>query len=218
MFPHALALHEKHRNAANPGSSRPDSMLMPIIVLTHHESTDMPDLNAFQNIPAFITPPSVSWFLRHLADILGLVFVAASMFRAAGGSSIAAQHALNQIAQRTPVVFPATLLQTVFVHKEHIVLEACVEMRLQAQVNNDRIVMTVDMCVDAVQALEDVAHGLWEMLGERYADPAGKGGLVVNVGLHPGHEVLDVLGRRHLGRFRIAGRSVLPEIFESIGS
>lgn len=43
------------------------------------------------------------------------------------------------------------------IDKQHIVLEACVQMGFQTQLNDDRVVVTVDVGVDTVEALEDLA-------------------------------------------------------------
>lgn len=102
-----------------------------------------------------------------------------------------------------------------FVHEQNIVLEARIEMRLQSQVHDHRVVMTIDVRVYAIQALEDIADGLWEVLGKGHTNAAWEGGFVVNIGLYPRHEVLDILGRRHLGGLGKAGCGILPEIFES---
>jgi hypothetical protein len=63
-------------------------------------------------------------------------------------TSIAAQHALHQISQRTPVILPAVKL--VLVDKQDIMFEACVEMRLEAQMHDYRVVMAVNMGVYSV--------------------------------------------------------------------
>ncbi len=52
-------------------------------------------------------------------------------------------------------------------------------------------------------------RGKWEWEEEDSTDAAWKSLLVVNVPLHPRHQVLDVFGRRHLGRTFILLR-VLP--------
>lgn len=102
------------------------------------------------------------------------------------------------------------------IDEQDIVLEARVQMRLEAQLNDDRVVVAVDVRIDTVQALEHVADERGEGLGEGHADARGKHGLVVDVGLDPGHEVLDVLWRRHLGGF-LVGFGVLPEVLEPAG-
>jgi hypothetical protein len=76
--------------------------------------------------------------------------------------------------------------------------------------------VAVNVGVDAVQALEHVADEGGKGLGEGHADARGEHGFVVDVGLHPGHQVFDVLGRGHLGGL-FEGFGVLPEVFESGG-
>jgi hypothetical protein len=131
-----------------------------------------------------------------------------------GSRLVAPQHTLHQIPQRAPEIFtPAR--QPMLINKQHIMLKACIEMRLKTQLNNDRVVVAVNVRVDAVQALEHVADEGGKGLGKGHADTRGKHGFVVDVGLHPGHEVFDVLGRRHLGGL-FEGFRVLPEVFESV--
>ena len=100
------------------------------------------------------------------------------------------------------------------VDEENVVLEARVEMRLQSKLDDDRVVVAVDVSVDAVEALEHVANEGWKGLRERYTDTAGEHLLVIDVGLHPGHQVSDVLGRWHLGGALVV-LAVLPKVLES---
>lgn len=85
------------------------------------------------------------------------------------------------------------------IDEKHVMLEARIEMRLEAQLNDDRVVVAVDVRIDAVQTLEHVSDQGGEGFGKGDADARGEHGFVVHVGLHPGHEVFDVLGRGHLG-------------------
>jgi hypothetical protein len=94
------------------------------------------------------------------------------------------------------------------------VLEASIEMGLHAQRDDDRIVVTVNMGVHSVQALEDLLQARTEGFGEGDADAGGEDGFVIDGGLHPGHEVLDVFGGGHLGGLFVVV-VVLPEVFES---
>jgi hypothetical protein len=82
--------------------------------------------------------------------------------------SITPQHTLNQIAQGAPEVLPAG--EVVLVDEEHVLLEAGVEMGLEAQLADDGVVVAVDVGVDAVHALEDLADQSWKRLGEGHAD------------------------------------------------
>lgn len=85
------------------------------------------------------------------------------------------------------------------VDEEHILLEAGVEVGLEAELTDDGVVVAVDVGVDAVHALEDLADEGGEGLREGHADAAGHYGLVVDAALHPGHELLDVGRGGHLG-------------------
>ena len=82
--------------------------------------------------------------------------------------------------------------------------------------HNHGVVMAVDMRVDPIQPLEELSDDGGEGLREGDADAGGEGGLVVDVGLHPRHQVLDVLGGGHLGGFFVRG-GVLPEVLEFVG-
>ena len=102
-----------------------------------------------------------------------------------------------------------------FVYEKHVMLEARVKMRLESKMDHDRVVVTVDVRVDAVETLEDLANGGSEGFWKANANPRGKHGFIVDIGLDPGHEVLDVFRRWHFGRtFVVFG--ILPEVFESI--
>lgn len=52
------------------------------------------------------------------------------------------------------------------IYEQNVVLEAGVEMWLETQVDNDRVVVAVDVRIDAIEALEDLADGLPKVLGE----------------------------------------------------
>lgn len=53
-----------------------------------------------------------------------------------------------------------------FIDKQDVVLEAGIQMWLEAEVHHDRVVMAVDMGVDTVQALEDLTKKTGECLGK----------------------------------------------------
>jgi hypothetical protein len=101
------------------------------------------------------------------------------------------------------------------IHKQDVVLEARVEMRLEAQMAYDWVVVAVDMGVDSVEAFEELAQGCGKMFRKGDADAGREGCFVVNVRLYPGHQVLDIFGGRHFGR-ALVGVAVLPEVFESV--
>lgn len=94
-------------------------------------------------------------------------------------------------------------------------LKASVEMRLKAQVHDDWIVMAVDVCIHSVEALEELPEGGREVFREGNADAGREGRFGVNVGLHPGHQVLDVFGRGHLSG-ALVSLGVLPKVLESV--
>jgi hypothetical protein len=96
------------------------------------------------------------------------------------------------------------------------VLEARVEMWFQSQLKHDRVVVAVDVGIHTVKPLEHLTDQSWESLWEWYTwstslvmvyvvvneseltDLARKLLLVINVGLTPHHQVLNVLRRGHL--------------------
>ena len=159
-----------------------------------------------------------------------LAFHIQESLEAATYSSITLKHAVYQITQRTPKIFAAR--KVVFVDKQDIVLEACVQMRLQSELHNDRVMMTVDVRVHAIEPLEKLTYQNWKGFWKWntwisrinaflrhlvWLDPtysAGKHWLIVYIALHPCHQMLNVFGCWHLCRsFEILG--VLPEILKS---
>jgi hypothetical protein len=124
---------------------------------------------------------------------------------------VAPQHALDQVAQRTPVVLAAC--EVVLIDEQHVLLKAGVEVWLQTQFPDDGVVVAVDVCIHPVHALEDLPHQRGERLGEGHADAGRQHRLVVDVALHPAHQLLDVGRGGHLGRSLVV-LVVLPEIFE----
>ena len=55
------------------------------------------------------------------------------------------------------------------IDEEHVVLEARVQVWLEAQLDYDRIVVAIYMCIDSVEALEDLADKGGKGLRERVA-------------------------------------------------
>lgn len=43
------------------------------------------------------------------------------------------------------------------IDEQHVMLEACVQMGFKTQLDDDRVVVTVDVGVNTVEALEDLA-------------------------------------------------------------
>lgn len=73
--------------------------------------------------------------------------------------------------------------------------------------------MTVDVSVNAVHALEDLAYQRWEGLGEGQANAAGHDSLVVDIALDPSHKLLYVGRGGHLGR-TLEVVVILPQILK----
>jgi hypothetical protein len=57
----------------------------------------------------------------------------------------------------------------VLIDKQDVVFEAGVQVWLETKVYHNRVVMAVDVGVDSVQTLEDLAEETRECLGERNA-------------------------------------------------
>ena len=93
-------------------------------------------------------------------------------------------------------------------------LEARVEVWLEPQLDDDRVVVAVDMCVNTIQAFEDVTEKSREGLREWDADSAREHLLIVDVALNPRHQVLDILWCGHLCRLLVV-LAILPEVFKS---
>lgn len=111
-------------------------------------------------------------------------------------------------------------------------LEARVEMWLQSKLANHRVVVAVDVGVDSIHALEDLADKAGECLGEgdawcrlvscvcciskRLTNLAWHKRFVVNGGLHPSHELFYVGRGCHLCRLLVVV-VILPQVLEPAG-
>jgi len=102
-----------------------------------------------------------------------------------------------------------------FIDEQDVMLEARIEVRLESQFDNDRIVVAVYVGIYSVQTLEHITEKCWERFWERYADTRRKHLFVVDVCLNPGHEMFDILRSRHLCRL-LKVFVILPEVFKSI--
>lgn len=102
-----------------------------------------------------------------------------------------------------------------FVYEQDVLFETCVQVGLQTKLTNDGVVMAVDVGVDTIHALENLAHQGRKCLGKRDANATGHDSLVVDAPLNPRHELLDIGWCRHLGwAFEVL--IVLPEILEPV--
>lgn len=52
------------------------------------------------------------------------------------------------------------------INEQDVVLEAGVEMWFETQMDNDRVVMAVDVGIDAIKPLKNLPYGLTKMLGK----------------------------------------------------
>lgn len=107
------------------------------------------------------------------------------------GLSVLRAQLLNQVLERRqlPPVDQVELL-----HKEDEVLEGGVEVSLFLQLHHRVKMLVVDVCVDPEQTLQDGLGHRHEVLGEGHADLGREEGLVVQLVLYPGHQVVNVLG------------------------
>jgi hypothetical protein len=70
--------------------------------------------------------------------------------------SVALKHTVNEIAQGSPVI--PTTCQTVLVDEQDVLLKAGVEMGFKAELTNHRVVVAVNVRVDTIHALENLAN------------------------------------------------------------
>lgn len=45
-----------------------------------------------------------------------------------------------------------------FINEEDVMLEACIQMRLQTKLNNDWVMVTVDVGVYSIESFEELAN------------------------------------------------------------
>jgi hypothetical protein len=55
------------------------------------------------------------------------------------------------------------------IHKQNVMLEARVQMRLETEIDDDGVVMAVDMSIHSVKPLEDLEDERLEWLREGHA-------------------------------------------------
>lgn len=80
--------------------------------------------------------------------------------------------------------------------KENEMLEGGVEVSLLLQLHHRVKMLMVDVSINPEQALQDGFGHRHEVLGEGDSDLGGKERLIIQLILHPGHQVVYVLGRR----------------------
>jgi len=99
---------------------------------------------------------------------------------------IAPKHAFYQITEGTPEI-ATSFCQAKLLYEQYVVLEAGVQVWLEAEIDDDRVVVAVDVRVDAIEALEDLQDQRTECSWELDADARREHCFVVDVGLDPGH-------------------------------
>ena len=77
---------------------------------------------------------------------------------------ITAQHAIHQVSKWTPEVLPTG--EVMLVDEQDILLEARVEVGLQSQFADDRVVVAVNVGIYTVHALEYLSYQCRERLRE----------------------------------------------------
>jgi len=127
--------------------------------------------------------------------------------------SITPKHVLHQIPERAPEVFATC--EVMLVNEQDVVLEAGIKMWLQPEVDNYWVVVAIDVRVDSVESLEELANEGREGLREGDTNSAWKYLLVVDIALNPCHEMFNVLWSWHLGGSLVV-LIVLPEVFEFV--
>jgi hypothetical protein len=80
-----------------------------------------------------------------------------------------------------PKVLSCASVKLMLIHKQDVVFEARIKMWLEAQVTNDRVVVTVDVGVDSVKAFEELAQGGRKMFRKWDTDAGRECCFVVDV-------------------------------------
>jgi len=79
--------------------------------------------------------------------------------------SITPEHAVHKITQRAPEILSTS--KTVLIDEEDVMLEAGVEVCFEAKFADNWVVVAIDVGVNTVHSLENLADHAWERLRER---------------------------------------------------
>lgn len=79
--------------------------------------------------------------------------------------SITSEHAIDKISQWAPEILSTS--KVVLIDEKNVMLEAGVEMGLQTELADDRVVVAVDVGINTVHSFEDLANHARECLRER---------------------------------------------------
>jgi len=124
-------------------------------------------------------------------------------------SSWDSREPVNELMERRKF-FP--LDQFELLNEVNEMLERSVKMSLFPQTNHLLEVLVVDVSVHPEQSLQNGLGDRQEVLGERYSDLAREQRLVIQLVLHPSHQVVDVFGSRALDWF-LDAVTIRPVVF-----
>lgn len=82
------------------------------------------------------------------------------------------QHAVHQVSHRSPEVL-ATCVQTMLVHEQYVMLEASIQVRLEAKLQDHWVVVAVDVGVNAIEPLKELLDHARESTWELYSCNTG---------------------------------------------
>lgn len=112
-----------------------------------------------------------------------------------GCSSVLGPKLFNQILQRGKL---APVNEVELLDKEDEVFEGGVEVSLLLQLHHRVKMLMVDVSVNSEQALQDSLGHRHEVLRERHSYLGREKSLIVQLVLHPGHQIVNVFGSRAL--------------------
>lgn len=107
--------------------------------------------------------------------------------------SVLGSKLLNQVLQGSEL---SSVNEVELLDKENEVLEGSVEVGLLLQLHHGVKMLVVDVSVHPEQTLQDGFGHRHEVLREGDSNLGGEKCLIIQLILHPGHQVVDVLGRR----------------------
>jgi hypothetical protein len=81
--------------------------------------------------------------------------------------SIAPKHAVHKIPKRTPKILSAC--QVVFIDEKNVMLETRIQMSLKTKLTDDWVMVTVNMSIHTIHALENLPNHVRKRLWERNA-------------------------------------------------
>lgn len=128
--------------------------------------------------------------------------------------SVLGSKLLNQVLQWSKL---SPVDEVELLNKENEMLEGGVEMGFLLQLHHRVEMLVVDVSVNPEQTLQDGFCHRHEVLGKGNSNLGGEKCLIIQLILHPGHQVVDVLWRRAFDRFLDIG-AICPVILISWSS